>query len=548
MEELSKKHTDASLFNAGEGDSLPAKRSREQFEKFFVPGFTVLLFLSQAAAAYLPWKTLTKLPPLITERATLGMALLGLFGLVLFLLGKYSSGLARLEGQRLLRPGASYLMLSAYACFLVIASMGAVLAGFPKVDLWVGRVLCVVVGLIAVETLLGLVLEIYRVRVRGREVRLLYESRLVGLLSKPEAIITTVAHALDYQFGFKVSETAFYRFLAEKFPLLFLGQLVILLLSTCPVFIEPGQHALLERFGAPVKGREVIGPGLHLTMPWPIDKVYRYATDQIQSFTIGAEEEETNTVVLWSVAHTKEDNMLVASHGVVSTNADKISPPVNLLAVGVPVQFQVTNLVDWAYVNEDSGELLRKIASREVVNYLASADLDDLMTRGRARAAEDLRQRIQKSANERRLGAQIVFVGVDDLHPPVKVAENYEKVIGAAETREAKVLDAQASAWKTNALARAESFKRERVAEAECERRVKDADARAVLFTNQLQALNAAPDVYKQRAYFQMIAQATDKSRKYVIGTTNTSDVIIWNLEDKIRPDLENMSLPAPKK
>ena len=46
------------------------------------------------------------------------MALLGLLGLILFLMGKYSTGLARLQGQRLLRPGAAYLLLTAYACFL----------------------------------------------------------------------------------------------------------------------------------------------------------------------------------------------------------------------------------------------------------------------------------------------------------------------------------------------------------------------------------------------------------------------------------------------
>ena len=40
--------------------------------------------------------------------------------------------------------------------------------GFPRVDFIVARVLCVVAGLIALETLLGLILEIYRVRVKGR--------------------------------------------------------------------------------------------------------------------------------------------------------------------------------------------------------------------------------------------------------------------------------------------------------------------------------------------------------------------------------------------
>ena len=68
---------------------------------FSAPSFTALLFLLQAAGAYWPWQKLAPMPPIIADRATLAMALLGLMGLILFLLGKYSSGLARLQGQKL---------------------------------------------------------------------------------------------------------------------------------------------------------------------------------------------------------------------------------------------------------------------------------------------------------------------------------------------------------------------------------------------------------------------------------------------------------------
>ena len=76
----------------------------------------------------------------------------------------------------------------------------------------------------AVETLVQLVLEIYRPRVKGKVERPLYESRLVGLLGQPEGLITTAAQALDYQFGFKVSETWFYRFFERALGWLLLLQ------------------------------------------------------------------------------------------------------------------------------------------------------------------------------------------------------------------------------------------------------------------------------------------------------------------------------------
>ena len=176
------------------------------------------------------------------------------------------------------------------------------------------RFLCVIIGLIAVETLFGLILEVYRVRGQGKETRVLYESRLVGLLGQPEAIITTAAHALDYQFGFKVSETWFYRFWRRPLAWLILAQLAIFALSTCIVIVKPGDEALLERFGRPLGENGVIGPGLHFKLPWPIDNAIPYHTEQIQRFIVGAEPDPRDTIV-WAKAHAAEENFLVASHG-----------------------------------------------------------------------------------------------------------------------------------------------------------------------------------------------------------------------------------------
>src|SRR5439155_10830028 len=107
---------------------------------------------------------------------------------------------------------------------------------------------------------------------QGKLERPLYESRLVGLLGQPEGLITTAAQALDYQFGFKVSDTWFYRFFEKALAWLLLLQLGVLLLSSCVVFVESGEQVLLERFGRPVAGRAVLGPGAHLKLPWPVDQ------------------------------------------------------------------------------------------------------------------------------------------------------------------------------------------------------------------------------------------------------------------------------------
>jgi modulator of FtsH protease HflK len=563
FEELSKSAASSALFNAQETEVFPAQRSREQFEKFFVPAFTVLMFVLQALGGFELSRWLQKMipAPLNPSTAAISMAIFGLFALLLFLIGKYSTGVARLENVRLLRPGASYLLLSAYLCFFVTAGIAVSQLGFPNADYYVAKVLSVVLILIAVETLINLILELYRPRVKGKVERPVYESRLVSLFGSPEGLVTTAAQTLDYQFGFKVSDTWFYRFFIEKALVwLILMQVGVLFLSTCAVFIDTGEQALLERCGRPVEGRPVLGPGAHLKFPWPIDRVYRFPTEEIQSFNVGFQPDparENDKTVLWTVSHTKEENFLVANRemaGVESTNGTdsatgKRPPPVSLLTVSIPVQFQITNLPAWAYNNEEPAELLKHIATREVVRYFVSVDLHEIMSQGRSGAADTLRERIQAEADRRKMGAHIIFVGLQDIHPPVKVAPDYEKVVAAIHTREANILAAQADAIRTNALADAQAFKVICEAQSARQRVEVDALAQAALFTNQIPAFLASPSVYAERAYLQTIARSVANARKYILLTTNTSDVIIFDLEDKIRKDvLDSLSLPPPKK
>ncbi len=174
------------------------------------------------------------------------------------------------------------------------------------------------------------------------------------------------------------------------------------------------------------------------------------------------------------------------------------------------------------------------------MHLLVGADLNEVMTHSRQESAERLRARIQAAADERQLGAKITFVGLQDIHPPTTVAGDYEKVVGAAQEALATNNYARAYAIQTNSFAGAQAFTTTNAAEATRLQLETSAFARAALFTNQIPAFDTAAAVYKQRAYFQTFADATKNARKYILFVTNTQNVLIFNLEDKIRADLLN--------
>jgi regulator of protease activity HflC (stomatin/prohibitin superfamily) len=248
------------------------------------------------------------------------------------------------------------------------------------------------------------------------------------------------------------------------------------------------------------------------------------------------------------VQHSKEELLLVGNRRQSTVgedeNTERRTPPVSVLTVSLPLFFEISDLIDWAYNYEDPGAMLRDIATRRVVAYLASSDIGEVLASGRLEAAERLRQAVQAEADERKLGVLISYVGLQDIHPPVAVAPEYQSVVGAVQQKEAAILNARADAIRINANADAESFRLVAEAASFRQRAEVNAFARSALFTNQIPAFRAAPSVYLDRTYLQALVRATEGARKYVLLTTNTEDVIQFDLEQKLGSDFSNLRVP----
>ena len=559
MQELDRTRGNESLFAGAAEDAYPSRNARRQFEKWVVPIFSVLVLIGQALGLLLVYRQLdgwTLSSSIQASDSAMSIMFFALFMVVLFMMGKYSAGLARMDGQELLRPGANYMLLGSVVCTAVVIAETASIE-YPvweKVFTWV---VFVVIALSAAENLVTLVLEIFRPRLDDKKTRLLYDSRLIGLLGQPGGLISTAAHTLDYQFGFKVSETWFYKYLERTLALIIAIQVVVLFLSSSFVVIQANEEAVKERFGKQTD--KLLAPGFHLKWPWPIDKVYRYKTGEIQEFVLGVLEQNDEAepeVLLWTTQHNhgSSNDMIVASSDGLLDSADSASVPVNLLTVSIPVQYRINNLTNWVKTG-NAVSMLRKLSMRAVTRYLIGVDIKELMGPGRTKAQEELKKAIQREADERELGGEIVFVGLQDIHPPVGnseqpqakatggVAENYEKVnvawlhsetnrLGALQYKAGRVPQARGLAAELVANARSESTNKVALAKAEAGR-----------FSHQISAFKAAPSVYMTRSKLETFQQATRGARKYILSDTKNRDIINLELQDKLRSDLLDVTV-----
>ena len=569
MQELDRTRGNESLFAGAAEDAYPARNARRQFEKWVVPAFSVLVLLGQALGLWWIYGELSEWTTPAPDGAVLSIMFFALFMVVLFMMGKYSAGLARMDGQELLRPVANYMLLGSVVSAAVVLAQAASYFGYPAWDRGITWAVLIVLLVSALENLVTLVLEIYRPRIDDKKARLLYESRLIGLLGQPGGLISTAAQALDYQFGFKVSETWFYKYLEQKLALIIVIQVVVLFLSSSFVVIQPNEEAFIERFG---KRNAHLEAGFSFKLPWPIDKVYRYKTSEIQNFVLGvldqSEEAKPNSgapedvqVLLWTTQHNhgssndpeQNYNMIGASSDVLLDATASDSVPVNLLTVSIPVQYRINDLTNWVYKTDNAGAMLQKLSMREVTRYLIGVDINELMGPGRTKAQKELKKAIQQQANASELGAEIVFVGLQDIHPPVGqneqskatggVAESYENVnvaqlhsetnrLGALQYKAGKVPQARGLAAEFLAGAHSESTNKVALARAEAGR-----------FGHQISAFNAAPSVYTTRSKLETFVETTRGARKYILSNPDNRDIINLELQDKLRSDLLDVTV-----
>ena len=600
MSQLGKDEMSSAIFQAsGERAGLfaAAQRRLQILEKLFIPIFSALIAAYQLGLGLYLFKTIIaglEGEPKQPLLCAIGMTAIAFMS---FLISRYATGMSAQPEWKPLRAGGSFLLCIAVLCFAL--AIGLALAQFKyfiviNVIDWIVPILLVVVG---VETALNLILDIYRPRLKGRYSRSAFDSRLLGVINEPGGIFRSAAGAIDYQFGFKVSQTWFYKLLEKAIAPLVLFAAVTLYLLSCIVVVAPNEEAIIERFGNPVNDANDVrlaGPGLAFKWPWPIDIAYKYPTKKVMELNIGFKAEQNKASygpLLWGKQHYEEEYHLLVASKQTSASSDASAVPVSLVMAAVPVQYKVRDLYSFIYNHNEPEKRLEAICYRELTKFAASAmvEVDDeadleqsLLGAGRSEAKNILTRQIQSAADEAGLGVEIVFLGLQGIHPPPEVATDYQEVVGAVQRKQALIFEAQAQRNKTlsalvgsveaadklyglaakyeqaedvnnpeyieklgneldTALEQSKgdiyrtlkesqsyAFEKETLAKAAGER-----------FSDQLTAYRAAEEIYKCMLRLTVLEDTLQNIRKYVVvADQNDTQVFIIDVQEKLTPSL----------
>jgi hypothetical protein len=221
----------------------------------------------------------------------------------------------------------------------------------------------------------------------------------------------------------------------------------------------------------------------------------------------------------------------------------------------------------------DPEQLLKNIATREVVNYFLNHNFEELLIKGRKTAHEALIKNIQDKVNTRELGVEILFVGVANLRPPAESPQNViERADAANPGQEQPELNSMAVAAafegpvSAGLLSQMDIFSANQYslrlsAESTNEVGIIQYNAKATSDLLRMEAksrfqrqsgsqepFRQASNVYPLWLYLTTFERAVENTRKFVVAAPNHDLEVDLDLKEAIRRGMTDIKVPTTKK
>ncbi|MCA9281838.1 MAG: hypothetical protein H6812_05325 [Phycisphaeraceae bacterium] len=373
--------------------------------------------------------------------------------IVSFIFARFIAGMAKEKVWDLLHGGAGAAvsaaligMMLALAHFLASKTIGN--AGLLKYLPVIFSVYAIALG---AEAFLNFVLNLYRPRKKGEYLRPAFDSRVLAFAAAPDRLADSISDAINYQFGYNVSSTWFYRLVARSITsLAILGLGVLWLLSAFAV-VQPNERGMLLKRGKLVGEK---GPGLVMKEPWPLGSIKTYPASQVNEFTIGGGTnlQDTGTgPILWTDAAASDQQYIF-----VRSSSDEP----DLVAADVTVQYEIADLSKYLRIAQDGPstdreqfrrEILRTLAQSTMMRVMSAFTADDLFGPSRPVVNQSLSDALQSEFDARLdAGVHVVFVGMAGVRPEAQtVAPSFENVVQSDQIRQTDIEKATANANRT---------------------------------------------------------------------------------------------------
>lgn len=309
--------------------------------------------------------------------------------------------------------------------------------------------------------------------------------------------------------------------------------IVLTWLSTGLIQIESHQEAAVYRLGK--LQDETLKPGLHMTLPWPFDRVQVVDTQSVRRVVVGyvPNGSEDNT---WTDGHGVEEYRLLSGDGN------------EMVSINLQVEYCIRDLTNYLRNSASADSLLSASAYEIVTARTIATDMDALLSSDRVVFSETFREELEARITCYNTGIEVTNVVLESIHPPVEVADVYQQVITAGIHAKQLILETERNAIAEVTAAQQQAYAAKSVASTSYYQAVATAKGEVQAFMAGVEANKAYPEAYTFYKYISALTEAYKKgvlivvgdgvdSGKLVIGDLSRPVVNDYGLEDEVEEE-----------
>jgi membrane protease subunit HflK len=271
--------------------------------------------------------------------------------------------------------------------------------------------------------------------------------------------------------------------------------LVFVFLGSGLFTVREGERAIKLRLGKPVgEGeKQLLGPGLHWSLPYPIEEYQKIPITEIQSVT--------STIGWYNVTPEQElagtEPFPTASLNPVSEGY-LLTADANIVHSRATVQYRIANPIGYVFDFVNASNAVQNALDNALLWTAARFTVDEILTRDVIGFTEAVRKRLNQLIEEQALGVVVEQCTVRSL-PPRYLKDAFAGVL-RAEVNRNKTLD-EARSYENQVLSRASADAQSRIDAAESDRArlVAEVSSRAEQFLELLPKFRQNPELFVQQ-------------------------------------------------
>ena len=271
--------------------------------------------------------------------------------------------------------------------------------------------------------------------------------------------------------------------------------LVLLFLASGFFTVGPQQRGILLRFGKPVGEGEkaLLGPGLHWSLPYPVDEVILVSISGLQQVT---------STVGW-FAQTPEQ----ALAGIEPPAGPTLNPIVdgyaltadaNIIHTRATLIYRIRDPIQYVFSFVNASNAVQNAVDNALLYAASRYKVDDILTRDIAGFQDEVRRRATQVVDAQNLGILVEQCSVQSA-PPRQLKDAFANVLKAEVTRSKVLKEARSAENQATNKAVADAKSIVNLAESDRARLVSDVAAQAERFQEILPQYRQHPELFVQQ-------------------------------------------------